>query len=109
MTSLGGPVGGQVVFVSLFSVANACGRLLFGHVSEHFLHALGTPRTTFLALAGVLSLSTTVALGAGAPLKTYYVISLLMGEPFSLRKCRGLFIMVALWASELKTTSSHCS
>ncbi|KAF5835907.1 hypothetical protein DUNSADRAFT_6664 [Dunaliella salina] len=80
VTSIGGPVGGQVVFVSLFSIANACGRLLFGHVSEHYLHTMGVPRTAFLAIAAVLSLSGSAALAVGAPLSSLYAVSLLMGS-----------------------------
>ncbi len=51
--ALGGEPGGQVVIVSLFSVANAAGRLLMGYAPEHFLHSRGTPRVAFLLLVAV--------------------------------------------------------
>lgn len=50
----------QVVFVSLFSVANAIGRLLFGNMSEHYLHTRGTPRTLFMVVVGALVLCSPV-------------------------------------------------
>ena len=42
--ALGGPPGGQTVFLSLFSVASAGGRLALGYWPERRLHAVGTPR-----------------------------------------------------------------
>jgi hypothetical protein len=45
VVALGGQLGGQLVFVSLFSVANASGRMTLGYMSETFLHSRGTPRT----------------------------------------------------------------
>ena len=45
VVALGGQLGGQLVFVSLFSVANASGRMTMGYMSESFLHSKGTPRT----------------------------------------------------------------
>lgn len=45
VVALGGRIGGQLVFVSLFSVANASGRMTLGYMSEAFLHSRGTPRT----------------------------------------------------------------
>eukprot|EP00983_Pelagomonas_calceolata_P121846 1160840-Pelagomonas_calceolata.AAC.10 len=41
---------------------------------------MGVPRTAFLALAAVLSLSGSAALAAGAPLSSLYAVSLLMGR-----------------------------
>ncbi len=42
--SLGGEVDGHDVFVSLFSVMNAVGRLAFGYFPERCLHTFGVPR-----------------------------------------------------------------
>ena len=46
VVALGGQLGGQLVFVSLVSVANASGRMTLGYMSEAFLHSRGTPRTS---------------------------------------------------------------
>ncbi len=81
--ALGGRKGGQVAFVSLFSVANAAGRLLFGHASEHFMHAeRPLPRTLFLALASALSTACTACLAASPTLHSLYAISMLSGFAF---------------------------
>ncbi|KXZ55188.1 hypothetical protein GPECTOR_3g333 [Gonium pectorale] len=56
VVALGGQQGGQVVFVSLFSVANAIGRLLGGVLSESLLRRHGTPRTLCLLAASCLTL-----------------------------------------------------
>jgi hypothetical protein len=61
------------------------GRLLFGHVSEAFLHPSSPfplPRTAFLALAAGLTALTTALLAAGPSLHTLYVLSLLAGLSF---------------------------
>lgn len=42
--ALGGPKGGQAVFVSLFGVMNCGGRLLMGYLPERMLHSSGVPR-----------------------------------------------------------------
>lgn len=42
--SLGGEVDGHDIFVSFFSVMNACGRLAFGFLPERCLHSFGMPR-----------------------------------------------------------------
>jgi hypothetical protein len=42
--SLGGEVDGHDIFVSFFSVMNACGRLAFGIFPERCLHSFGMPR-----------------------------------------------------------------
>ena len=44
MESLGGPADGHDVFVSLFSVMSAVGRLSFGFVPEFFMKTFRTPR-----------------------------------------------------------------
>ncbi|KAF8069613.1 Dclre1a [Scenedesmus sp. PABB004] len=78
VTSLGGGHDGQVVFVSLFSVANAAGRLLMGYVPEQALHAAGRPRTAYLTATAALTAASAVAL-AFARLGHLYAISLLLG------------------------------
>ncbi|KAG2496084.1 hypothetical protein HYH03_005688 [Edaphochlamys debaryana] len=55
--ALGGSPGGQVVFVSLFSVANAIGRLSGGVVSEAALRRYRLPRTSLLLGASCLTLA----------------------------------------------------
>ena len=79
--ALGGEPNGQVVFVSLFSVANAGGRLLFGYLPEHYLHAAGTPRTLWLAGVALTMAATAWGL-AHASLAQCYVCSILMGAVF---------------------------
>eukprot|EP00798_Chlamydomonas_sp_ICE-L_P013433 gene13433-19288_t len=58
--ALGGHEGDQVVFVALFSaytsLATGLSRLLLGYVSEYFLHARGTPRTTFFTIVSAIML-----------------------------------------------------
>lgn len=43
--SLGGSADGHDVFVSLFSIMNALGRLSFGFVPELLMHRFHTPRS----------------------------------------------------------------
>ena len=42
--SLGGGADGNNVFVALFCVTNAMGRLTFGFLPERSMHYFGTPR-----------------------------------------------------------------
>ncbi|MEW5313536.1 MAG: hypothetical protein WDW38_005096 [Sanguina aurantia] len=79
--ALGGKPGGQVVLVSLFSVANATGRLLLGHVSEHMLHRCGTPRTMSLLTNSICMLLVPVAC-FWASAADLYPLSLLAGLAF---------------------------
>jgi hypothetical protein len=65
VVALGGERGGQVVLVSLFSVANAGGRLLMGYVPEHFLHARGTPRPAFLLAVAAAMVRRVAGAGSG--------------------------------------------
>ncbi|WIA09948.1 hypothetical protein OEZ85_010161 [Tetradesmus obliquus] len=81
VVSLGGGHDGQVVFVSLFSVANAAGRLLMGYIPEQHLHARGTPRTLFLALTAAVTAAAALAV-AYADLGHLYVLSVLLGVAF---------------------------
>jgi hypothetical protein len=81
VVALGGRPGDQVVFVSLFSVANAGGRLAMGAVPESALHARGTPRTLFLALTAA-ALAAAALANAYASLGGQYVISLALGAAF---------------------------
>eukprot|EP00878_Enallax_costatus_P019833 GHUV01020938.1.p1 GENE.GHUV01020938.1~~GHUV01020938.1.p1 ORF type:complete len:645 (+),score=182.60 GHUV01020938.1:242-2176(+) len=81
VVSLGGDHDGQVVFVSLFSVANAAGRLIMGYIPEQHLHARGTPRTMFLTLTAALTAASCLAV-AYANLSHLYVISILLGLAF---------------------------
>ncbi|GLI60590.1 hypothetical protein VaNZ11_002750 [Volvox africanus] len=81
VVALGGQPGGQVVFVSLFSVANATGRLAGGVLSELVLRRYGTPRT--LLLVGISFLTLLVIGGAAASeLSDLYVVSVLAGLAF---------------------------
>ena len=43
--SLGGSEDGHDVFVSLFSVMNAVGRMSFGFVPEYLMHKFHIPRS----------------------------------------------------------------
>lgn len=79
--ALGGNVGGQVVFVSLFSVANASGRLAFGYISEYYLHARGTPRTLFLLIISVTMTAFSVSMYF-ATLPDLFAMALLGGFAF---------------------------
>ncbi|KAL6763885.1 major facilitator superfamily domain-containing protein [Haematococcus lacustris] len=102
--SLGGVPGGQVAFVSLFSVANAAGRLLFGHLSEHALHAYATPRPVFLLLAGGLTACSSWLLASGVSLRSLYAISLMSGCAFG-----GHWALVPATASDLFGMTSFAS
>eukprot|EP00879_Flechtneria_rotunda_P016105 GHRR01016846.1.p1 GENE.GHRR01016846.1~~GHRR01016846.1.p1 ORF type:complete len:649 (+),score=200.09 GHRR01016846.1:867-2813(+) len=81
VVSLQGGQDGQVVFVSLFSVANAAGRLLMGYIPEQHLHARGTPRTLFLTLTAAVTAACSLAV-AYADIGHLYVISILLGVAF---------------------------
>ncbi|GBF87528.1 MFS general substrate transporter [Raphidocelis subcapitata] len=81
VVALGGPRGGQVALVSLFSVANAAGRLVMGYWPEKALHGRGTPRPLFLA--GVAAAMALVSLAtAYASLAALYPMAVLMGLLF---------------------------
>lgn len=75
------PAAAQVVFVSLFSVANASGRLLFGYISERCLHSHGTRRTLFLLLISAM-MTAFAACMCFAELPDLYAMALLGGVAF---------------------------
>lgn len=79
--ALGGVKDGQVVMVSLFSVANAAGRLTMGYIPEHYLHARATPRSYFLVAIAALTTAVAAFLSV-ARLAQLYVASLLVGFAF---------------------------
>ncbi|GIL91142.1 hypothetical protein Vretimale_9581 [Volvox reticuliferus] len=81
VVALGGQPGGQVVFVSLFSVANATGRLAGGVLSELVLRSYGTPRTLLLVAISFLTLLV-VGGAAASELSDLYVVSVLAGLAF---------------------------
>jgi MFS family permease len=54
--SVGGLPNGTTSMLSIFSVSNAGGRMLFGWLPEKMLHAKGTPRPVFLVIASLLTL-----------------------------------------------------
>ncbi|KAI8475459.1 MAG: Nodulin-like-domain-containing protein [Monoraphidium minutum] len=79
--ALGGAPGGHVVLVSLFSVANATGRLVMGYLPEAALHSRGTPRPLFLvAVAAGMSLASLAAAYSG--LAALYPVTVVMGLLF---------------------------
>lgn len=53
--SVGGLPNGTASILSIFSVSNAGGRMLFGWLPEKMLHAKGTPRPVFLVVASLLT------------------------------------------------------
>ena len=53
--SVGGLPNGTTSMLSIFSVSNAGGRMLFGWLPEKMLHARGTPRPVFLVIASLLT------------------------------------------------------
>lgn len=71
----------QVVFVSLFSVASAGGRLLMGFIPESRLHSRGTPRTLFLVYSAAM-MTLAFVWCAYARLNDLYVLSILIGGGF---------------------------
>ncbi|GAX72887.1 hypothetical protein CEUSTIGMA_g342.t1 [Chlamydomonas eustigma] len=79
--AMGGAPGGQLVFVSLFSVANASGRMALGYMSETYLHNHGTPRTLFLVIVSLLTTVCTACLSF-AKLPDLYAMALLSGFAF---------------------------
>ncbi|GIL65871.1 hypothetical protein Vafri_19517 [Volvox africanus] len=81
VVALGGQPGGQVVFVSLFSVANATGRLAGGVLSELVLRRYGTPRTLLLVAISFLTLLV-VGGAAISELSDLYAVSVLAGLAF---------------------------
>eukprot|EP00775_Hariotina_reticulata_P012752 gene12752-12881_t len=81
VVALEGGHDGHVVFVSLFSVANAGGRLLMGYIPEQHLHAKGTPRTLFLTITAAATSAASLAV-AYANLSHLYIISILLGLAF---------------------------
>mmetsp|Transcript_38439 Transcript_38439/g.85607 ORF Transcript_38439/g.85607 Transcript_38439/m.85607 type:complete len:742 (-) Transcript_38439:454-2679(-) len=81
VVALGGELGGQVVFVSLFSVANASGRLFFGYISEYYLHSRGMPRTRFVLVVSICMAAFTL-LSSLASLPDLYPLALLCGMAF---------------------------
>ncbi len=76
--SLGGQPGSQDVYIALFSVFNAAGRLLFGHFSEELLHSRGVPRSAFMVAASCLSAAFAL-LTAFADLRVLYVCAMVGG------------------------------
>lgn len=83
VVALGGRPGGQVVFVSLFSVANAMGRMLGGVLSEMALRRYGTPRTFLLSVVSCLTLVGVVGAAlSGEAHDGLYATSLLAGAAF---------------------------
>ncbi|EFJ44963.1 hypothetical protein VOLCADRAFT_94778, partial [Volvox carteri f. nagariensis] len=81
VVALGGQRGGQVVFVSLFSVANATGRLAGGVLSELILRRYGIPRTLPLLASSCLTL---IGVGGAAVSELYnlYLVSIIAGLAF---------------------------
>lgn len=90
--------------MSLFSVSNAAGRLMFGHLSEHYLHALGLPRTVFVAAVAALSATACAGLALTSSLRPLYSLCLLSGFAFG-----GHWSAVPAVASDLFGLSGFAS
>ncbi|WIA43520.1 hypothetical protein OEZ86_009978 [Tetradesmus obliquus] len=96
VVALGGAPGDQVVFVSIFAVGNAAGRLLMGMLPEHYLHTAGTPRTHWLlATFAALSASTLAAAAAAHP-GHLYLLSLALGLCYG-----GIFSLIPAIAADV--------
>eukprot|EP00201_Polytomella_parva_P022951 CAMPEP_0175044902 /NCGR_PEP_ID=MMETSP0052_2-20121109/4089_1 /TAXON_ID=51329 ORGANISM="Polytomella parva, Strain SAG 63-3" /NCGR_SAMPLE_ID=MMETSP0052_2 /ASSEMBLY_ACC=CAM_ASM_000194 /LENGTH=1466 /DNA_ID=CAMNT_0016308301 /DNA_START=145 /DNA_END=4546 /DNA_ORIENTATION=+ len=84
--SLGGQPGDQIALVSLFSVANATGRILSGALSERLLRRHRIPRPAFLVIASC-SLFLGMAGCIVARLQDLYFLSVLIGLAFGAHWC----------------------
>ncbi|KAG1653075.1 hypothetical protein FOA52_007508 [Chlamydomonas sp. UWO 241] len=81
VVALGGHLEDQVVFISLFSVANAAGRLVFGFLSETYMHRYGTHRTVFLSAVSMAACAFSLSM-CFARLDDLYAMALMGGLSF---------------------------
>ena len=103
--SFGGSPVMKTVIVTFFGVASCAGRMFFGAISEHALHAYGFNRCNFLLLASCGSFLTYVVLGLATYSSTgLYPVALLSGFWFG-----GHWSLLPSLASELFGLDSFAS
>lgn len=104
IVSLGGNPGSKTVVVTFFGIASCAGRMFFGALSEHALHAHGYSRCDFLLLASAGGLLTNLALADTTSSSALYPLAFLSGFWFG-----GHWSLLPSLSSELFGLESFAS